>query len=247
MTISCVFLFICCHPELPANPADRAGAAHRLRVYRQGDRARFLVGESAMEQRITRAKARVAKAASVPFEARARWSARSASPPWRPCSTCCSTRATSRPAARARSRAALCEEAIRLARLLLRLFPAEPEIMGLTALMLLQHARAPARLDPDGAVVLLEEQDRAAVGQSLIAEGLALIDKADAAPPPRPLPGPGGDRGPARARGSGRRRPIGRRSSCSMARWSRCSPRPWSRSIGPSPHRRCAGPPRRWR
>ena len=43
-------------------------------------------------------------------------------------------------------RAPLCEEAIRLARLLLRLFQTEPEIMGLTALLLLQHARAPARL-----------------------------------------------------------------------------------------------------
>ena len=40
------------------------------------------------------------------------------------------------------ARAPLCDEAIRLARLLLRLFPTEPEIMGLTALMLLQHARA---------------------------------------------------------------------------------------------------------
>ena len=44
-------------------------------------------------------------------------------------------------------RVSLCDEAIRLARLLLRLFPSEPEIMGLTALLLLQHARAPARLD----------------------------------------------------------------------------------------------------
>ena len=48
-------------------------------------------------------------------------------------------------------RAPLCEEAIRLARLLLRLFPSEPEIMGLVALLLLQHARAAARFDADGA------------------------------------------------------------------------------------------------
>ena len=56
-----------------------------------------------------------------------------------------------RAAARRDARAPLCEEAIRLARLLLRLFPTEPEIMGLTALLLLQHARAPARFDADGA------------------------------------------------------------------------------------------------
>ena len=46
-------------------------------------------------------------------------------------------------------RAPLCEEAIRLARLLLRLFQSEPEIMGLTALLLLQHARAAARFDAE--------------------------------------------------------------------------------------------------
>ncbi len=58
-------------------------------------------------------------------------------------------------------RAALCEEAIRLARLLLAIFPDEPELMGLAALLLLQHARADARLDAGGMVVLLEDQDRA--------------------------------------------------------------------------------------
>jgi RNA polymerase sigma-70 factor (ECF subfamily) len=72
----------------------------------------------------------------------------------------------------------LCEEAIRLARLLLTLFPGEPEIMGLTALLLLQHARAPARLDADGAIILLDDQDRSLWDRDLIAEGRALIEKA---------------------------------------------------------------------
>ena len=72
----------------------------------------------------------------------------------------------------------LCEEAIRLARLLLRLFQTEPEIMGLTALLLLQHARAAARFDAEGAVILLDDQDRTLWNQTMIAEGLALIDKA---------------------------------------------------------------------
>ena len=75
-------------------------------------------------------------------------------------------------------RAALCEEAIRLARLLLRLFQAEPEIMGLTALMLLQYSRAASRFDADGAVVLLEDQDRNLWNSTMISEGNALIDKA---------------------------------------------------------------------
>jgi RNA polymerase sigma-70 factor, ECF subfamily len=75
-------------------------------------------------------------------------------------------------------RSALCDEAIRLARLLLRLFPAEPEIMGLVALLLLQHARTAARLDADDCIVLLEDQDRRLWNGEMITEGLGLIDKA---------------------------------------------------------------------
>jgi RNA polymerase sigma-70 factor (ECF subfamily) len=75
-------------------------------------------------------------------------------------------------------RVPLCEEAIRLGRMLLRLFPAEPEIMGLTALLLLQHARAAARLDAEGNIVLLEDQDRRLWERAIIAEGLVLVEKA---------------------------------------------------------------------
>jgi RNA polymerase sigma-70 factor (ECF subfamily) len=76
------------------------------------------------------------------------------------------------------TRAPLCDEAIRLGRLLLRLFPTEPEIMGLLALLFLQHARAAARFDADGNIMLLEDQDRGLWNRDMIAEGLALIDKA---------------------------------------------------------------------
>jgi RNA polymerase sigma-70 factor (ECF subfamily) len=58
--------------------------------------------------------------------------------------------------------------------------------MGLTALILLQHARAPARLDADGAIILLEDQDRGRWNRDMIAEGLALIEKA----PRHRRPGP---------------------------------------------------------
>jgi RNA polymerase sigma-70 factor (ECF subfamily) len=75
-------------------------------------------------------------------------------------------------------RVPLCEEAIRLARLLLRLFQDEPEIMGLLALLLLQHARTPARLDAGGGIILLEDQDRSLWDRRMIDEGLALVDKA---------------------------------------------------------------------
>src|SRR5947208_395887 len=71
----------------------------------------------------------------------------------------------------AQRRAPLCGEAIRLARLLLRLYPDEPEIMGLVALLLFQNARAAARLDADGGIVLLEDQDRSSWDRSAINEG----------------------------------------------------------------------------
>ena len=177
-------LFICCHPDLPATQQ----IALALRIVsglsvKQIARA-FLVGESAMEQRITRAKAKIG-GAGVPFE-------------------------TPSPAERServaavmamiylvfnegysagdsqKERAALCDEAIRLARLLLRMFPSEPEIMGLLALMLLQHSRAAARYDKHGNAILLEDQDRALWKRPLMQEGLALIDKAMLARAPGP-------------------------------------------------------------
>lgn len=128
-----------------------------------------------MEQRITRAKQRIAKA-DVPFEA--------------PGPVERSERLgvvmamlyllfnEGYSAGNDPARAPLCDEAIRLARLLLRLFPAEPEMMGLAGLMLLQQARLPARFDAAGEVVLLEDQDRTRWDAKLTGEGLALIDKA---------------------------------------------------------------------
>lgn len=170
-------LFTCCHPDLPATQQ----IALALRIVsglsvKQIARA-FLVGEKAMEQRITRAKARVA-AAGIAFD-------------------------TPGPAERTERlgvvlamiylvfnegysaggdevtvRQPLCNEAIRLGRLLLRMFPAEPEVMGLTALMLLNHSRSAARFNAEGEIILLDEQDRCAWNRPMIAEGLALVDKA---------------------------------------------------------------------
>ena len=79
------------------------------------------------------------------------------------------------------SRAPFCDEAIRLIRLLLRLFQTEPEIMGLTALMLLQPGRAWPRALSDAEELkrfFLDDQDRSRWDGKLIHEGLALLDKA---------------------------------------------------------------------
>jgi RNA polymerase sigma-70 factor (ECF subfamily) len=69
----------------------------------------------------------------------------------------------------------LCAEAIRLGRLLVELMPGEPEVMGLLALMLLAEARRPARVTPQGDLVLLADQDRGRWDRALIAEGQALV------------------------------------------------------------------------
>src|SRR5262249_54746720 len=75
------------------------------------------------------------------------------------------------------TRSDLSGEAIRLGRLLLELLP-EPEVMGLLALMLLQESRRNARVSPTGELVLLEDQDRSLWDRDLIAEGLALVERA---------------------------------------------------------------------
>ena len=72
----------------------------------------------------------------------------------------------------------LCAEAIRLARPLAGLMPDDPEVLGLTALLLLQHSRRAARLDDAGDPVPLQDQDRARWHRDEIAEGLALLDAA---------------------------------------------------------------------
>jgi RNA polymerase sigma-70 factor, ECF subfamily len=170
-------LFVCSHPGLPATQQ----IALALRIVsglsvKQIARA-FLVSESAMEQRITRAKAHVAKA-NLPFETpgpveRSERLAAVATMIY-----LLFNEGYSATGDTAGMRFQLCDEAIRLARLLLRLFQSEAEIMGLTALLLLQHSRTAARLDDAGQIVLMEDQDRSLWNRNMISEGLALIDKA---------------------------------------------------------------------
>jgi RNA polymerase sigma-70 factor, ECF subfamily len=170
-------LFICCHPELPAT--QQIALALRIvsgLTVKQIARA-FLVSEAAMEQRITRAKARVADA-DVPFETPGAIERNERLLAVAAMIYLIFNEGYSASGDTVELRKPLCEEAIRLARLLLRLFAGEPEIMGLMALLLLQHARAAARFDPEGALVLLDDQDRSLWNRTMIAEGAALIDKA---------------------------------------------------------------------
>ncbi|THD82603.1 MAG: RNA polymerase sigma factor [Phenylobacterium sp.] len=170
-------LFICCHPNLPATQQ----IALALRVVsglsvKQIARA-FLVGEAAMEQRITRAKRQVGKS-DVPFETPSEEERDARLVAVMAMIYLVFNEGYSTAAQDAAARIPLCDEAIRLARLLQRLFPSEPEVMGLAALLVLQHSRAAARFDAEGNVILLDDQDRDLWSRELINEGLALMDKA---------------------------------------------------------------------
>ena len=170
-------MFICCRPDLPATQ-QIALALRVVSGLSVSEIARaFLVSESAMEQRITRAKRRVAET-NVPFEAPGAVERSERLGAVAAMIYLVFNEGYAASGGEAHVRTQLCDEAIRLGRLLLKLFPAEPEIMGLTALLLLQHARTPARLDEHGAIVLLEDQDRTRWNAAMIAEGLALLDKA---------------------------------------------------------------------
>lgn len=170
-------LFICCHPDLGRQ--DQLALALKIVAGMSVDEiARaFLVKPKTMEQRITRAKRAVA-AADIPFETpdfaeRARrfkavslmlyllfnegWSASSGD---------------------VQIKTPLCDEAIRLTRLLLDLFPGLSELMGLLALFLFQHSRRHARLDNAGDLIPLDDQNRTRWDREMIGEGKALLQKA---------------------------------------------------------------------
>jgi len=175
-------LFLCCHPDLPATQQ----LALALRVVcglplPQIARA-FLVTEAAMEQRITRAKAAV-KGLGVDAPGPVGRAERLAA-----VSTVLYlmfNEGYSATGEEVATRGALADEAIRLGRLLLRLFHDDPAVMGLLALMLLQHSRSRARFDASGGIILLEDQDRSLWSAAMITEGLALVDKARRHPEPR--------------------------------------------------------------
>lgn len=177
-------IFTCCHPALD----ERARIALTLRTLgglTTGEIARaFVVPEPTMAQRLVRAKRKIA-AAGIPFRVPSleRW-------PERIDSVLAviyfifneGYQAT---AGEALTRADLCEEAIRLARIVVELAPDEPEAGGLLALMLLHDSRRAARGD-DGELVTLEEQDRARWDGAMIAEGDAVLRRAAAARRPGP-------------------------------------------------------------
>jgi RNA polymerase sigma-70 factor, ECF subfamily len=168
-------IFTCCHPAL----RPQARVALTLRTLGGLTTAEiasaFLVSESTMAQRLTRAKGKI-RNAGIPYEV--------------PSAEQLPERLTSVLAtlylifnegyfasgADALVRTELADEAIRLARVLVETLPDDAEARALLALMLLQHSRRGARLNEAGEMVLLEDQDRSRWDRAQIGEGLGLVD-----------------------------------------------------------------------
>jgi len=176
-------IFTCCHPLL----SREARVALTLRLL--GDLATpeiaraFLAPEPTVAQRLVRAK-RTLRDAKVPFEVPRGAELQERLPSVLEVIYLVFNEGYAASAGEDWIRADLCEEALRLGRILAELAPREPEVHGLVALMEIQASRGAARRGPDGAPVLLLDQDRGRWDPLLIVRGLRALERAEALPGP---------------------------------------------------------------
>ncbi|MDG4806758.1 sigma factor [Micromonospora sp. WMMD1120] len=177
--------FTCAHPALAA--PDRGALTLRfLAGLTTGEVARaYLVPPATMAQRLVRAKRKI-RDARIPFRVPGADELPDRLPTVLQAVYSVFTEGYAASAGPDLQRIDLAEEAIRLGRILRRLLPAEREVAGLLGLMLLVHARRAARTGPDGALVLLDEQDRGRWDQRMIEEGRGLVVVALTGPAPGP-------------------------------------------------------------
>ena len=168
-------LFTCCHPAL--SPESQVALALRtICGLTTVDIARvFLVPEATIGQRISRAKAKIAKA-HIPYRVPEEHELPDRLRPVLATVYAVFTAGHHAPIGELDDRLDLANEAIRLARVLVELMPDEAECVGLLALTLATNARRQARTDPDGEIVLLADQDRSLWDAAAITEAAALVD-----------------------------------------------------------------------
>ncbi|HWL66172.1 MAG TPA: RNA polymerase sigma factor [Actinomycetota bacterium] len=177
-------IFTCCHPALPLE-ARVALTLKTLGGLTTSEIARaFMVAEPTMAKRIVRAKTKI-REAGIPYRVPPLELLPERLPGVLAVLYLVFTEGYSATSG-SLLRVDLCDEAIRLARVVVELMPGEADAAGLLALMLLHHSRRETRASAEGELVLLEEQDRSRWDHDMIDEGLAVLDRALGAGVPGP-------------------------------------------------------------
>ncbi|HZI95222.1 MAG TPA: RNA polymerase sigma factor [Patescibacteria group bacterium] len=170
-------VFTCCHPALNQK-AQVALTLHTLGGLTTAEIARaFLVPPATLGQRLVRARTKI-RQARIPYEVPEDPLLAERLPAVLAVLYLIFSEGYSATSGDELVRRELCAEAIRLARILVALMPGQPEVLGLTALMLLHDSRRAARTSASGEIVLLEDQDRGLWDREEIAEGTEMLKRA---------------------------------------------------------------------